>query len=54
MFIWGEQAQLGGLVHLVEMIFIPSSYGIFHLISIKKFVMPLEKDRFEHVVFKRF
>ena len=38
----GELARLGGLAHLGEMIFIPRSYGIFYLSSIKKFVMSLE------------
>ena len=40
----GELARLGGLAHLGEMIFIPRSYGIFYLSSIKKFVMSFEKD----------
>ena len=40
----GELAGLGGLAGLGEMIFIPRSYGIFYLSSIKKFVMSLEKD----------
>ena len=35
-------AQLCGLAHLGKMIFIPHSIGIFHLSSIKKFVMSLE------------
>ena len=39
----GVLARLGGLAHLGEMIFIPRSYGIFYLSSIKKF-MSLEKD----------
>ena len=42
---WGELGRLDGLAHLSEMIFITScSYGIFYLISIKMFVMLLEKD----------
>ena len=45
-------ARLGGLAHLGEMIFIPSLHGIFYLTSIKKFVMSLEKDFFDHVTFK--
>ena len=45
-FYLGELARLGGLVHLVEMIFISRSYGIFYLTSIKKFDMSLEKDCF--------
>ena len=36
-------ARLGGLAHLGEMIFIPRSYGIFYLTSIKKFLSSLEK-----------
>ena len=40
----GELARLSGLARLGEMIFIPRSYGIFYLSSIKKFVMSLEKD----------
>ena len=40
----GELARLGGLARLGEMNFIPHSYGIFYLNSIKKFVMSLEKD----------
>ena len=45
LFIWGELGRLDGLAHLSEMIFITScSYGIFYLISIKMFVMLLEKD----------
>ena len=46
----GELARLGGLAHLGEMIFIPRSYGIFYLSSIKKFVMSLERP-FDQVVF---
>ena len=42
----GELARLGGLACLGEVIFIPRSYGIFYLISIKKFVMLPEKDCF--------
>ena len=34
----GELAGLGGLARQGEMIFIPRSYGIFYLSSIKKFV----------------
>ena len=34
----GGLARFGGLVHLGEMIFIPRSYGIFYLSSIKKFI----------------
>ena len=40
----GQLARLDGLARLGEMIFIPRSYGIFYLSSIKKFVMSLEKD----------
>ena len=40
----GELARLGGPARLGEMIFVPRSYGIFYLSSIKKFVMPPEKD----------
>ena len=40
----GELARLGGLARLGEMIFIPLSYGIIYLSSIKKFVTSLEKD----------
>ena len=35
----GELAHLGGLAHLGEMIFIPRSYEIFYLSSIKKFLL---------------
>ena len=52
-FIWGGLTRQGGLAHLGEMIFIPRSYEIFYLTSIKIFVMSLEKD-FDHVVFKWF
>ena len=41
---WGELVRLDGLAHLGQIIFISRSYEIFYLISIKKFVMPLEKD----------
>ena len=40
----GELARLGRLARLGEMIFIPRSYIIFYLSSIKKFVMSLKKD----------
>ena len=43
-FIWGGLTRQCGLAHLGEMIFIPPSYGIFYLASIKIFVMSLEKD----------
>ena len=33
--------------------FILHSYGIFYLISVKPFDMPLEEDCFDHDVFKR-
>ena len=39
----GKPAGLGGLARLGEMIFIPSSYEIFYLNSVKKFVMLLKK-----------
>ena len=39
----GELARLGGLALLGEMIFIPCLYGIFFLISIKKFVCSWKK-----------
>ena len=48
--MWGKLARIGGLGHLGEMIFISRSYGIFYLISIKKFVISLKKDYFDHVV----
>ena len=44
LFIWSELAQVGGLTHPGEVIFIPRSYGIFYLILMKKFVISLEKD----------
>ena len=44
-------ARLGGLARLGEMTFIPRSYGIFYLSSIKKFVMSLKKRLFGQVVF---
>ena len=40
----GELAQLDGLALLGEVIFIPRSYGMFYLSSIKKFVILPEKD----------
>ena len=40
----------GGLPRLGEMIFIPRSYGIFYISSIKKFVLSL-KRLFDLVVF---
>ena len=40
----GELARLGGLAHLGEMIFIPRSYGIFCVSSVKKFVRSLKKE----------
>ena len=39
-----ELARLGGLARLGEMIFIPRSYGIFHLSSTNKFITSLQKD----------
>ena len=39
----GELARLGRLAGLGEMIFIPRSYGISYLSSIRKFFMLLEK-----------
>ena len=50
----GELARLGGLARLGEMIFIPRSYGIFYLSSIKKFVKlrKFELNRlFDQIVF---
>ena len=47
LFIWGELALLDGLAHLGGMIFNPSSYGIFYLTSIKKFVLSLETNCFD-------
>ena len=42
--LYGSQlARLGGLARLGEMIFIPRSYGIFYLSSIKK-LMSREKN----------
>ena len=46
-----ELARLGGLAHLGEMIFIPRSYGIFYLSSIKKFVYVAGKRLFDQVAF---
>ena len=40
---WGELAWLGGLARLGEMVFIPRSYGIFYLSSIKKFVKKIDQ-----------
>ena len=48
-----EPARVSGLPHLSEMIFVPLSDGIFNLNSIKKFVLSLEKDCFDRVVFNR-
>ena len=39
-----ELARLSGLARLGEMIFIPRSYEMFFLSSIKKFGMSMEKD----------
>ena len=47
----GTLARLGGLARLGEMIFIPRSYRIFYLSSIKKFVTSLEKRLFDQLVF---
>ena len=38
-----DLARQCGMAYLGEMIFIPCSYGIFYLISIKNFVISLEK-----------
>ena len=46
-------AQLSGLAHLGEMIFMPRSYGTFYLTPVRKFVMSLEKDCFDCVDFKQ-
>ena len=54
LFIWVEQAQHGGPVHLGEMIFILHSYEIFYCTSIEKFGLSLEKYCFDHTVFKQF
>ena len=51
LFIWSEH---GGPAHLGEMIVILRSYGIFYSTSIEKFVLSLEKDCFDHAVFKLF
>ena len=42
----GKLARLGGLAYLGETSFIPRSYEISYLSSIKKFVMSLEKECF--------
>ena len=47
----GELARLGGLARLGEIIFIPRSYGIFYLSSIKKFCYVAGKRLFDQVVF---
>ena len=47
----GDLAWLGRLARLGEMIFIPYSYWIFYLSSIRKFVMSLKKRLFVQVVF---
>lgn len=44
-FLWGDLARLDELAHLGEKIFIPRTCKIFYLISMKKFVMSLEKDK---------
>ena len=46
-------APLGKLAHLGEIIFIPHSYGITYLSSVKNVIMSLEKDCFDLVVLKR-
>ena len=50
LFIWGELVRVGGLAQLDEMIFIPRSYEIFYLTSLKNFVMSLEKNCFGYVI----
>ena len=54
LLILDQLARPSGLANLGEMVFAPCSYGIFYLTSIKKFVMLLEKDCFDDVVFKWF
>ena len=54
LFICGELGQLDRLAPLGEMIFILRSYGIFYFISFKTYVMSLEKDCFDDVIFKWF
>ena len=49
---WASPAGWTG--HLDDMMFTPRSYGIFYLTSIKMFVILLEKECFDHVVYKRF
>ena len=44
-------ARLGGLADLSEVIFFPSSCGIFYLVY-KKFVVSQEKDCFDNLVFE--
>ena len=50
--MWGEVALLGGFAQLGDKIFVQRSYGISYLTSFKQFVISLEKDWFDHVVFK--
>ena len=38
-----ELAQLGGLVHLGQIMFIPHLYGMLYLTKFKKFAISLEK-----------
>ena len=40
------------MVHAGEQNFIPRSYGVNYLTLVKKFDMSLEKDYFDHLVFK--
>ena len=46
----GELAWLGGLARLGEIIFIPRSYGIFYLSSVKKFAVA-GKRFFDQIAF---
>ena len=43
-----------GVAHPGELIFIPRSYEIPYLTTVKTFAMSQEKDCFDHVVFKQF
>ena len=52
LFIRDELVWVGGLAHLGEMIFVPRSYGVFYLSSIKTFVMSLEIDRLIKHIFQ--
>ena len=50
--MWAGPAS--GVADPGELIFIPPSYKISYLTTVKTFAMSLEKDYFDHVIFKWF